>query len=114
MPQACLLLCTCPDTESAGRIARALVQERLAACVSRVPGLTSTYRWQNEIKEDGEILLLIKSTAAAFGMLCARVQDLHPYEVPELVMLDIKDGLPDYLAWLRDQMAVSEADPTRS
>jgi len=111
---ACLLLCTCPDETTAGPLARALVEERLAACVSRVPGLRSTYRWEGKLQEDAEVLLLIKTTAAALEPLQARVLELHPYEVPELVVLDIAGGLPAYLQWLRDNVSVSEIPPARS
>lgn len=109
-----LLLCTCPDEATAAPLARALVEERLAACVSRVPGLRSTYRWQGKLQEDAEVLLLVKTTAAAVDRLAARVLELHPYEVPELVVLDITGGLPAYLGWLRDSVSVSEIPPARS
>ena len=98
MPLLCLS--TCPDTESAVRIARTLVEERLAACVNRLPGVASTYRWQGKIHEDAEVLLLIKTTRARFDALRARLLELHPYEVPELIALDIADGSAAYLAWL--------------
>jgi periplasmic divalent cation tolerance protein len=109
-----LLLCTCPDEATAERLARALVDERLAACVSRVPGLASTYRWDGRVQEDAEVLLLVKTTAAALEPLQARLLALHPYEVPELVTLDITGGLPAYLAWLRASVTESESPPARS
>lgn len=102
MPSDCLLvLSTCPDAACATSIAHALVDERLAACVSRVPGATSTYRWQDKVVEDAEVLLLIKTTAEGLPVLRERLVALHPYEVPELVALPIEDGLPAYLAWLQ-------------
>lgn len=103
MPLLCLS--TCPDTESAARIARVLVEERLAACVNRIPGVASTYRWQGEIHEDAEVLLVIKTTRERFDALRARLLELHPYEVPELIALDIIDGHAPYLDWLRAQSA---------
>lgn len=109
-----LLLCTCPDDACAARVARALVEARLAACVSRVPGLVSTYRWEGAVHEDGEVLLLIKTTAAAIAPLQARLLALHPYRVPELVALDITGGLPAYLDWLAAGVAVSETPEARS
>lgn len=96
-----LILCTCPDAESAGRIARTLVDERLAACVNRLPGVTSVYRWQGEIHEDGEVLLLIKTRRELFEALRARVMALHPYDVPEVIALEIAAGHAPYLQWLR-------------
>ncbi|KGI78771.1 divalent-cation tolerance protein CutA [Oleiagrimonas soli] len=114
MTDARLLLCTCPDETAATRIARALVGERLAACVSRVPGLISTYHWEGEVQEDAEVLLLIKTTAAALAPLQARLLELHPYEVPELIALDIADGLPAYLDWLRGSVRVSDRPHARS
>jgi periplasmic divalent cation tolerance protein len=105
MPSALLCLATCPDAETAARIARVLVEERLAACVNRVPGITSTYRWQGQIHEDAEVLLLIKTTHARFEALRARLVELHPYELPELVAVGIADGLPAYLDWLAHETA---------
>ncbi|TAN04667.1 MAG: divalent-cation tolerance protein CutA [Rhodanobacteraceae bacterium] len=95
-----LCLSTCPDTDTAAKIVRALVEERLAACVNRVPGVQSIYRWQGVIHEDAEVLLVIKTTRDQFDALCTRLVELHPYEVPELIALDIADGLPAYLEWL--------------
>jgi periplasmic divalent cation tolerance protein len=92
--------CSCPDAEVAARIARALVDERLAACVQALPGVTSTYRWQGEVQVDAETLLLIKTTRARIEALMARVAELHPYDTPELLVLEVVDGAPDYLAWL--------------
>src|SRR6185437_1773372 len=93
-------LSTCPDAETAAKIARVLVEERLAACVNRLPGVLSTYRWQDKIHEDAEVLLVIKTTRERFDALRGRLVELHPYEVPELVALEIAEGLPAYLDWL--------------
>ncbi len=95
-----LVFCTCPDAESATRIAEGLVGERLAACVNLVPGLTSIYRWQGTIQRDQEVLLLIKTTAERLPALTATLRGLHPYEVPEIIALPIAEGLPDYLNWV--------------
>ncbi|MDE2196801.1 MAG: divalent-cation tolerance protein CutA [Gammaproteobacteria bacterium] len=95
-------LCTCPDRESAERIGTVLVDERLAACVNLLPGLTSIYRWQGAVCRQPECLLLIKTTAACFQALNARVRSLHPYTVPEIIALPIRDGDPDYLHWLNE------------
>ncbi len=101
MPDYLLALTTCPDTESARRIAHALVDERLAACVNRLLGVTSVYRWQGRTQEDAEILLLMKTTRARLPALRDRLAALHPYAVPELIAVPVTDGLPAYLDWLR-------------
>ena len=100
MTDALLCLSTCPDAATAVRIARALIEERLAACVNRVAGVASTYRWQGAVHDDAEVLLLIKTTRERFAALRTRLVDLHPYEVPELIALDIADGNPTYLDWI--------------
>ncbi len=98
--------CTCPDRESAEGIATALVEERLAACVNLLPGLTSIYRWQDSVRREPECLLLIKSTAARFEALCSRLRALHPYEVPEIIALPVSHGDPAYLQWLTENTQV--------
>ncbi|MBD8881180.1 divalent-cation tolerance protein CutA [Rhodanobacter sp. 7MK24] len=99
-PEILLCLCTCPDAVSAQKLAEALVGERLAACVNRVPGVLSTYRWQGEVNTDGEELLLIKTTVARFDALKARLLELHPYELPELIALPVDRGHAAYLDWV--------------
>ena len=89
-----------PDDDRARTLARALVDERLAACVQAVPGVTSTYRWQGEVQIDAEVLLLIKTTRARIDALTRRIAELHPYATPELLVLEVVGGAPDYLAWL--------------
>lgn len=98
-----LCLCTCPEAASARAIADALVDERLAACVSRLPGLQSTYRWQDRIEHDDEVLLLIKTSADRLDELTARVRALHPHELPELIAVEVAGGLAPYLAWVAEQ-----------
>jgi len=92
--------CTCPDLASAERLAEALVGERLAACVNVLPGLRSIYRWRGTVERADEVLLLIKTTRERLDALAARVQALHPYELPELLAVEAAGGLPDYLAWV--------------
>lgn len=96
-----ICLTTCPDADSAGRIATALVDERLAACVNVIPGLASTYRWQGTVTRDDEWLLLIKTTRERFDALRERLPMLHPHELPELVTVEAADGLAAYLDWVR-------------
>jgi periplasmic divalent cation tolerance protein len=100
------LLCfsTCPDVPTAQRIADALVEARLAACVSVLPGVRSTYRWEGAVERADEIQLLIKTTHEAFPALQARLVELHPYAVPELLAVPTV-GLPDYLDWIARETA---------
>jgi periplasmic divalent cation tolerance protein len=102
MPDTVLLCyCSCPDAACAEAIATALVGERLAACVNRVPGIRSTYRWQGAVTTGDEELLLIKTTAGRFDALKARLLELHPYELPELVAVPVAYGHDAYLDWVR-------------
>lgn len=97
-----LVLTTCPDTEAAERVARALVQERLAACVNILPIAKSIYLWKGNVESAAEQLLIIKSMARAFRAIQKRILELHPYELPEVIAVPIANGLPDYLAWIRN------------
>jgi periplasmic divalent cation tolerance protein len=99
-----VIFCTVPDRESGGRIGHALVEERLAACVNLVPGLTSIYRWQGAVQQETECLLLIKTTAARFAALAERLKALHPYDVPEIIALPVTNGLPAYLNWITENI----------
>ena len=99
--QVILALTTCPDEASAHAVATALVQERLAACVNRVGGLRSTYIWDARLQDEGEILLIIKTTAGRLDELQARLQSLHPYELPELLAIAVAGGNERYLDWVR-------------
>jgi periplasmic divalent cation tolerance protein len=99
-----VVLITAPNQEVAKTIARALVEERLAACVNLVPGLTSIYRWQGEVVEDQEVLLIVKTTTFAFPRLKERVLALHPYTVPEIIALPIAEGHGAYLSWLQENV----------
>jgi periplasmic divalent cation tolerance protein len=99
--QVLLAFSTCPDEDSARRIAAALVQERLAACVNRVSSLKSTYFWDAHLQDEPEILLIIKTTAGRLAALEARLKELHPYELPELVAIPVGGGNERYLQWVR-------------
>ncbi|MFC4309500.1 divalent-cation tolerance protein CutA [Steroidobacter flavus] len=94
-------LSTCPDEATGKRIAEALVSERLATCVNRVAGCASTYFWDGRLQDDAEILLIIKTTAARLAELAARLNVLHPYELPELIVLPVTGGNERYLQWVR-------------
>jgi len=96
-----LLFTTCPDPASAERIAHALVEERLAACVTRLDGARSTYRWQGGVTTDTELQLVVKTTAGRIQAAIARLVQLHPYELPECLAVEARTGLPAYLDWIR-------------
>jgi periplasmic divalent cation tolerance protein len=110
MSQAYLVFCTCPTLESAQQLATALVAEKLAACVNILPGLTSVYYWQQEVKIEAEQLLLCKTTDSAYPLLQQYLTKHHPYEVPEILAVPIAAGLPSYITWLTTN--VGNGEPT--
>ena len=93
-------LVTAGSDEEAAKIARALVEERLAACVNIIPGVRSIYRWQGKVEDDREVLMVIKTDADALNDLEERVRAIHSYEVPEVIALRIDQGSGPYLDWL--------------
>ncbi len=95
-----LTFCTCPDESVALSLAETLVRERLAACVNLLPGVRSIYIWQGKLQRDAEVLLQIKSAASGFPDLAARLRELHPYDLPEIMAVPISHGLSDYLNWV--------------
>ena len=97
-----LVLVTAPDMESAKRIARSFVEERLAACANVLPGLTSVYRWEGDVVEDAEVLIIFKTRAGLLGRFEERLGEIHPYDVPECVALAPDRVQATYLAWLID------------
>ncbi len=103
--EALVVLCTCPDQTSAHEIATALLERRLAACVNRVAGVESLYRWEGRIEQDQEILLLIKTTAARYGALEELIIEMHPYDVPEVLAVAVDEGSARYLDWIADSVA---------
>jgi len=98
-------LSTVGSAEEADRLARALVERRLAACVNVVPGVVSHYRWQGQLQRDEERLLVIKTRAERIEALRDALRELHPYELPELVAFEISAGSPEYLKWLDEGVA---------
>ncbi len=95
-----VVLSTCSSEEEARRIARHLVEARLAACVNIVAGALSVYRWQGAIEEAPEWMLIIKTSAALFERLRAEIQKVHSYQVPEVIALAVVAGSESYLEWL--------------
>ncbi len=97
---ALVVLVTVPSADKAAEIARALVEERLAACGNVVPQVRSIYRWEGAVQHEAEALLLLKTTRERFEALRARVLSLHPYQVPEVIALPVEAGHGAYLEWI--------------
>lgn len=102
---ALLVLTTCADTAEADKLAGALVDERLAACVNRVDGVLSTYTWESRVHRDKEILLLIKTTEARFDDLQRAISRLSSYDVPEIIAVPVCTGSRAYLDWLVESVS---------
>jgi periplasmic divalent cation tolerance protein len=105
-----IILTTAGSEEEAQKIARHLVESRTAACVNIVPNVTSIYRWKENVEEAREWLLVIKTTATAFDKVRQTISELHSYEVPECICLNIEDGSPIYLQWIAESVAVGESE----
>lgn len=97
-----IALTTLGARSDATAIARTLVDERLAACVNILPGITSIYRWQETVEEDREQQLVMKTTEDALARLEARLRELHPYDLPEFLVIRVSGGSDAYLGWIRD------------
>lgn len=97
-----VVLCNAP-VEHAERIARALVEARVAACVNMVPGVISIYRWKGNVEREPETTLLIKTAEDRVASLTTELRKLHPYEVPEIVVLPVADVNGDYAQWVEDE-----------
>jgi periplasmic divalent cation tolerance protein len=99
-----IVLTASGSQEEARRIAHALVERHLAACVNIVSGTESVYRWRGKVEAAQEWLLIIKTTATAFGLVRDAIAELHSYELPECVLLSIEDGSPSYLQWIAESV----------
>jgi len=99
-----VILTTAPSRDEGKRIARHLVDTRLAACVNISQPIESVYRWQGQIAEEEEFLLIIKSTRELFTKIKAEISMIHSYQTPEIICLSIIDGSPDYLQWISDSV----------
>ena len=102
---ALLVLTTCADAAEADKLAGALVEERLAACVNRVDGIVSTYTWESRVQRDKETLLLIKTTEARFDALQRAIARLSSYDVPEVIAVPVGKGSKAYLDWLVESVS---------
>jgi len=98
-----VVLVTAPSVEVGAAIARALLEERRIACANLVPGIRSLYRWKGRIEDDSEVLLVLKTQASCCDAVAARVKDLHPYELPEVIALPVTEGSRAYLDWVRSE-----------
>lgn len=105
---ALLVLSTFPDAETARRVTRAVVEERLAACGNLVPAIESIYRWKGTLETSTEVLVLFKTTGESYSRLEARIRELHPYELPEIVAVALSGGLPGYLGWIAENCGDSK------
>jgi periplasmic divalent cation tolerance protein len=114
MTDVILVLCTCPNQEEAGSLARRLVERGLAACVTITGGARSVYRWQGAIETAEEYLLLIKTTRERFDPLRREIEGAHSYQVPEVLALPVVAGSPNYLDWLAASVAPVENEPEES
>ncbi len=95
-----IILCTCPDKDSAERLANLLVNEQLSACVNILPGISSIYWWQGQATSAQEYLLLIKAHKDHYQAIETSIKAHHPYELPEIIAVSIENGLPEYLHWI--------------
>jgi uncharacterized protein involved in tolerance to divalent cations len=105
-----VVLITTGTPEEGHQIARTLVEERLAACVNIVSPIQSVYRWKGQVQEDQETLLVVKTVAPMLEPLSLRVKQLHSYEVPEMIALQVVAGASDYLDWIDDQTQLPSGD----
>src|ERR1700686_4085845 len=105
MTDKIVVLTTCDSEELATRLARHLMDQRLAACVNIVPGARSVYRWKDKIEESTEVLLMIKSRRELFPALRDEIEKIHTYEVPEIIAMPVVDGSEAYLSWIEKELA---------
>jgi periplasmic divalent cation tolerance protein len=108
-----IVYCSCPDADTAQRLARAAVEQRLAACATQLPGAVSTYRWQGRVEVAAEVVLMIKTRAESLPALQALLLALHPYELPEIIAVEVVAGLPGYLDWVAGETAPTAPAPSK-
>lgn len=108
--EAVLIISNFPDQKTATLLAEALIEQRLAACVNVLSSCASIYRWQGKIESAGEIPVLIKTRKQHYGRVEQLIKMMHPYELPEVIMVPITGGLPAYLQWIADTTLLSDSD----
>ncbi len=101
-----LVISTLPDREHAEKLARVLIDQKLAACVNILPAATSVYRWQGKVETASETIVLIKTTMARYPALESAIKTQHPYELPEIIAVPLVAGLPAYLAWVETETSI--------
>jgi periplasmic divalent cation tolerance protein len=111
MTDKIVVISTCEAEEEARRLARALVEAQLAACVNIVPGMRSVYRWKGAVEEANEFLLVIKTSRELFDEVRLTLERLHSYEVPEAIALPIVDGAEGYLEWFSSSLKTEPGPP---
>ncbi|MEQ1833376.1 MAG: divalent-cation tolerance protein CutA [Candidatus Eisenbacteria bacterium] len=109
MTEVLLVLSTFADEDTAARVMRVLVEERLIACANIVPGARSVYRWQDQVKDEREVLAFMKTRKQDWVALMSRLHELHPYDVPECIALRVAAGAPKYMAWLDEVLSAEDA-----
>lgn len=102
-----LVITNLPDRDGAIRLARELIERRLAACVNVLGGCTSIYRWNGEVETAQEVPVFIKTRQALYGEVEAAIRSLHPYELPEIIAVSVVRGLPGYLAWVGAETTIA-------
>ena len=107
MDETLLVITNLPDRDAAVKVAHALVERRLAACVNVLAGCTSIYRWKGEIENAQEVPVLIKTRSALYEELEAAIRELHPYELPEIIAIPVVRGLAEYLAWVGEGTSIA-------
>ncbi|MEW6990438.1 divalent-cation tolerance protein CutA [Colwelliaceae bacterium 6441] len=99
-----VVLCTCPNMDSAKTIAKQLIKKKYAACINIIPNVISIYRWQEDIECSEEVQLLIKTESVKFNIVCNEIISLHPYDTPEVIALNIQQGDKHYLNWIKESL----------
>jgi len=106
------VLTTLPNETAATDLARQLVEMRLAACVGVIPGVRTFYRWQGQLEESAEVQLIIKTPTNRSSALIEHLRQNHPYQLPEILTIDIASGLPDYISWVIDETRKTQETPS--
>jgi len=106
MTDKVIIYTTCGDAAAAEKLARHLIEARLAACVNVLPSVVSYYRWKGQIESSGEVLLMVKTARVLVDTVRAEIEKTHSYELPELLVVPIIDGSPNYLAWLDQEIEI--------